>query len=128
MIELTVPFDVFRCSPNRYKRNWAAKAREAKAARTTARLVWRAAGEPRMAGPVDVTLVIRRGHKLDHDGALACCKHALDGLFNDAITPVDTERWVRYVAWTQETGGEWRLRPEVVVTVRPREGSPCSSS
>jgi hypothetical protein len=125
VITITVPFDVFRCSPNRYKRNWAAKAREAKAARTTARLMWRSAGEPRMSGPVDVTLIIRRGRRLDHDGALACCKHALDGLFNDAITPFDTEKWVRYVGWTQETSKAWALRPEVVVTITPREVEAC---
>lgn len=120
MIQITVPFDVFRCSPNRYKRNWRAKAAEAKAARTAARLVWMAAGEPRAAGPVDVTLVIRRARRLDHDGALACAKNLLDGLFNDAITPFDGEKWVRYVQWTQETGKEWALRPEVIVTVTAR--------
>lgn len=120
MITITVPIDPNRCSPNRYKRNWRAKAAEAKAARTAARLTWLAAGSPTMDRPVEVTLLIRRGRKIDPDNALACCKHLLDGLFNDAVTPRDTESWVRYVEVRQETGQRWALRPEVVVIVRPR--------
>jgi hypothetical protein len=85
-----------------------------------ATLAWRLAGCPTMTGPVDVSILVRRGRRLDPDNLLASCKSAIDGLFNGAITPVDTERWVRYVSWTQETGREWALRPEVVVRVTPR--------
>ena len=118
-ITVTVPFDVGRCSPNR-RLHWAVRAREVKAARLAARVAWRVAGEPRMTGPVDVSLFIRRGRVVDQDNALASCKALLDGLFNGGITPSDSCEWVRYVDVRQETGTKWRQAPEVVVTVRPR--------
>jgi len=120
VIVITVPFDINRCSPNRYKRNWRAKAAEAKAARTAGRIAWCLAGKPRAAGPVDVYLLIRRGRVIDGDNAIACLKHIGDAFFNDGVTPYDSAEWVRYVAVEQETGAEWRLHPEVVVTIRHR--------
>lgn len=119
MIMLTVPFDVGRCSPNR-RLHWAARAREVRHARTAATLAWRAAGSPKLAGPVDVSILVRRGRRLDPDNLLASCKGALDGLFCGAITPDDSEAWIRYVGVRQETGQHWATRPEVVVTVTPR--------
>jgi hypothetical protein len=103
--------------------HWAARAREAKWARVLAQFAWRNAGAPTMAGPVDVTLVIRRRRRMDPDNVLSSAKPILDGLFNDAITPDDSANWVRYVGVSQETGKEWIGAEEVVVRVTAREAS-----
>lgn len=120
-VVITITFDIARCSPNR-RMHWRTRAREAKAARAAARWAWRISGEPRAIGPVEVSILIRRGRVMDEDNALASCKSLLDGLLNDGVTPNDSLAWVRHVEVGQETGKGWGQRPEVVFTVRPLAG------
>lgn len=120
-IEIVVPTDVGRCSPN-LRLCWQERSRRAKAARVSALLAWRMAGEPVAPGPVTVDLTIRRGRVMDQDNALSAFKPGLDSLFNGAITPNDSPRWVEYGRIRQETGRQWRDNPHVVVTVRERTG------
>lgn len=119
-LSITVPFDVGRTSPNR-RMHWAVRAREVKRARLFAESAWRAAGSPTMTEPVDVSLLVRRGRRMDLDNLLASCKGALDGLFNEAITPDDSETWVRSLRVAQETGRQWKGAEQLVVTITPVE-------
>lgn len=121
-ITITIPFDAGRCAPNKLSRMlWQQRKRVADAAKEAATAAWLRAGGPRAYAPVIVDLTIRRGRSMDADNAISACKHTLDGLFNGQITPSDSLRWVRLGEVRQETGNRWRLAPEVVVTIRPRE-------
>ena len=93
-IRIVVPVDPQKTSPNK-RMHWGQLARAKQAARQAAHLSWIAAGKPRMGKPVLVTVVIRRGRSIDPDNALAACKPLIDGLFNAAFTPEDTEAWIK---------------------------------
>ena len=119
-VTITVRFDVGLTSPN-LRLHWAERGRRAWRARALATSAWREAGCPTMTSPVDVSLLVRRARRLDLDNLIASCKGAIDGLFNEAITPDDSETWVRSLRVAQETGKQWKGAEEVVVTITPVE-------
>jgi hypothetical protein len=122
LFRITVLWDPNRYNPNRLGRmHAAAKTRLKNAARDRAALCYGACGRPKAGGPVDVEIVLRRGRALDDDNAVAALKPVRDVLFNDAITPDDSERWVRYLPVRQEIAAAWKGREEVVFVVRARE-------
>lgn len=121
-IEIRIPWDAARTSPNRLNRLlWPARLRITHAAKEAAMIAWRLAGSPVLGVPVVVDWTIRRARLLDDDGAAASLKALRDSLFVGRITPDDSPRWVGTGAVRQETGKRYRGREEVVVRVRPRE-------
>ena len=65
------------------------------------------------AGPVRVSVIIRRARSLDPDGIWAGLKPAIDGIFREGVTPDDSARWIRLGEITQETHNRWLGREEV---------------
>ena len=86
----------------------------------TAQLAWFAGGRPTVEHPVRVEYLIRRGRVLDRDGAVAGLSRIRDALFNDAITPRDSDTWIVEEKITWDTGDHWKGQEEVVVVVSPR--------
>jgi hypothetical protein len=115
-IHITVPVDAQRASPNQ-RGHWAKLAKVKKEFRDAARLCWIAAGKPKVDAPVNVNVIIRRGRVIDQDNAQACLKSLIDGLFNDAVTPNDSRKWVLNYTVNQETGRVWQYQPEVEFVV-----------
>ena len=123
-IRITVLWDVARLSPNA-RMHPGKRLRLEREAKAAAGVGYALAGHPRIDGPVDVRLLLRRARKLDDDNAIAACKHARDVLFNrnrfgTGITPDDDAAHVRVTGVDWETGPEWRGREEVVFIVTPR--------
>jgi hypothetical protein len=119
---IVVPWDVQRLSPNR-RVHFLARAVLVKAARAAAKLAWLDAGSPFMDGPVEVSLIIRRGRPIDPDNALAGAKSILDQLLTIqhggcGMVEDDSAKFVRYAPVQFETGREWIGREEVVVVIR----------
>lgn len=112
MIRITVPIDPNLTSPN-HRLHWGERARRNTRARELARLAWLAAGGPVAAGPVRVSVIIRRERALDPDNAVSCLKPLIDGIFREGVTPDDSARWIAHGAIVQERGKRWRGREEV---------------
>lgn len=115
-IRITVPFDPSLLSNNQ-RLHWAERQRRTRAVRDTARLCWLQAGSPQAAGPVRVSLIVRRGRKMDADNLLTGCKGAADALFKQAVTPDDGPRWLSWGEVEQETGKQYALKPEVIFII-----------
>jgi hypothetical protein len=113
---LTVPFDIGRLSPNR-RLHHLERARLTRQARTTGRLAWLQAGRPQAPARVRVSMLVRRGRECDQQNLWAAAKGVVDGVFCGALTPDDSPRWVELGAVTQECGGRWKGREEVVFLV-----------
>lgn len=73
------------------------------------RTMWQAAGRPTASGPVRVSVIYRRCNPLDQANVWDGLKAAMDGLFNQALTPNDSDQWVHL----GEVRFEERDRPEV---------------
>lgn len=124
-IVITVKFDPHRLSANQ-RLHWRERARRAKYAKEAARVAWMCAGSPVVDGLVEVSLLVRRGRKIDPDNALGGFKNAADSLFNSrrngfGITPDDSVDCVRWLPVQFEAGTAWKGAEEVVVTVTPVE-------
>jgi hypothetical protein len=124
-VTLTVKFDPHRLSANQ-RIHWRERAKRAKCAKEAARYAWHCAGSPVIDGPVEVSLLVRRGRVIDPDNALGGMKAAIDSLFNASrngygVTPDDSAEFVRWLPVQFETGKEWLGREEVLVTIRPLE-------
>ena len=117
-IRITVPGDNAALSPNN-RMAWPQKQRLVRAARSRAKAAWLLAGQPRYSGPfpVRVEVTVRRQRVMDDDNALGSLKAIRDELFNGAITPGDSGRYVRFEMPKQETGARWKGREEVEFTV-----------
>lgn len=123
-IVITVPWDPQRLSPNQ-RMHWSTRADLARKAKIAAVLGWARAGKPVIEGPVDVSLLVRRGRSIDPDNALAGCKSVLDALCNrrrsgEGVVEDDDATRVRYAPVQFEIGKQWRGREEIVVTITPR--------
>ena len=124
-VVIVVPLDINRLSPNA-RMHHLERARRTKVARAAARLAWTRAGEPVIAGPVEVSLLVRRERTIDRVNALLGWKAAEDGLCNRrkngyGVVEDDSAKFVRYGTVEFETGKRWRGREEVVVFIRPLE-------
>lgn len=122
LFQVTVLWDPNRFNPNRLGRmHPAAKTRLKNSAKDRAGLCYAACGRPKAGCPVDVEIIVRRARALDDDNAVAALKPVRDVLFNNAITPDDSARWVRYLPVRQEIAAGWKDREEVVFLIRKRE-------
>jgi hypothetical protein len=117
-LTITVRFDPHRLSLNQ-RLHWRERARRNRAVKDVARLAWAQAGRPAFEGPVRVSMLVRRGRQIDSDNAITGTKAARDALFNRAITPDDSPRWVTLGECRQECGKAWKDAPEVVFTIEP---------
>jgi hypothetical protein len=113
---LTIPVDVNDANPNRLKK-LRQKMRVTKFHRETAYKAWLAAGKPKSAGPVMIDVIVRRGRVMDQGNIWAGLKHVIDGIFKKALTPDDSEKWLRLGRIEQQTGGRWRYAPEIEIVV-----------
>lgn len=113
---LIIPVDVNDANPNRL-RTLRQKMRVTKYHRETARTAWIAAGKPKSTVPVIIDIIIRRGRTMDQGNIWAGLKHVIDGIFKKALTPDDSEKWLRLGRIEQQTGGKWRYAPEIEIVV-----------
>jgi hypothetical protein len=91
--------------------------------RESAHGAWLEAGRPRAAGKVKVHVTVRRAAWLDGDNAVGGCKAMRDALFNQAITPNDSDRYVELGQVTQQVGPMWATLEEVeFVVVQAADG------
>jgi hypothetical protein len=125
LVTITVKFDPHRLSANQ-RIHWRERAKRAKCAKEAARAAWHCAGSPVIDGPVEVSLLVRRGRVIDPDNALGGFKACADALFNASrngygVTPDDSVHYVTWLPVRFETGDKWVCREEVVVSVRPLE-------
>jgi hypothetical protein len=115
-IRITVPFDPHRLSLNA-RLHWRARKRLNDAAKEAAVYGWMLAGQPKAEGPVRVSLIVRRGRRLDIDNAITGTKACRDALFKGRVTPDDSPRWVTLGECQQECGKVWRGREECVFVI-----------
>lgn len=120
---LVVPGDINNLSPNKrlcWQQSGPMKGRWRKAACAAAEgLNW-----PRVPRKVRLDWVVRRSRALDAanvhgSGALKACE---DGLVDAGIVPDDTLQYVEWGIVRQETGAEWKQKPELQVTITVLEG------
>lgn len=125
-IIITIPWDPQRLSPNQ-RLHWAERAKRTKIARDLALWEWAINKRPKVDGPVEVSILVRRPRVIDPDNAQAGLKGIIDGLFNanrnrgDGITPDDSSTYVRWLPVQFETGKEWKGNEQVVLTITPLE-------
>lgn len=105
---IVVPVDPVRLSHNARLSYWE-RAKMTKSDRGTARTMWQIAGSPVARRKVLVSVIVRRCNPLDPFNAWDGLKAAMDGLFNEALTPNDSAQWIEpgTVRWEEKT------RPEV---------------
>ena len=119
-LTFTVPGDPLQLSPNkrlhpfvrrRLKNEWRAKGWVA----------WADAGRVRFDVKVRITFTLRRGRSADCDNAAASMKALSDSFVDEPGRPGmlvdDGPDYVEYGPIRQESGKQWRERPEVVVFV-----------
>lgn len=122
--EITVNFDIGRTRENLLRRkHWSYRSREMGAARLHAHCAWVLAGCPTSAGPVRVSLVIRRARAMDNANCWTAAKALLDGIFVKALTPDDSPKWVSLGELRQEISREHKGRESVVVIVEAAAAS-----
>jgi hypothetical protein len=117
---IVVPFDPNRLSLNQ-RLHWRERKRRNDAAKDAAAFGWLKVGRPRLEVPVDVEIVVKRGRVLDPDNAQAGCKPIIDALFKNAVTPDDSQQWVRFTGTRVESGKRWKGREEVEFRINLRE-------
>jgi len=121
-VRITVPFDPHLLCANRtFKMPPWRKGQLIRASKEAALSGWTQAGCPAIAGQVRVSLIVRRGRRMDDDAAWEGTKWARDALFVGRVTPDDSPRWVRLGGVEQETGARWRERPETVFVIEAVE-------
>lgn len=119
---ITIPVDPNYTSPNRSGgRHWSTQGKRKEIAYNAAFSCWHNAGRPKATGPVRYHLIVRRGRVMDEDNIHSGLKACRDALFNHAITPSDSAKWVTIGSITQETGKQYGKRPEVVFIVETIE-------
>lgn len=126
MIELVIPGDPLALGPNRIRAmtvGHLSRLRKEQAEKSW--LAWLAAGRPRVAVKVRMTLTFVRARRCDPDNALAACKGLLDGLTDkrgrQSLLPDDSDRWVEFAPVRFETGRQWKGREAVRVVVEACE-------
>ena len=117
LCRLIVPVDINDANPNRL-RNLRQRMRVTKLHRDTARLSWLRAGKPVATGRVEIDLIVRRGRRLDQSNVWSAMKHILDGIFNRALTPNDSEKWLRLGGIEQQIERRYTYMPEVEIVVK----------
>lgn len=122
-IRIVVPWDPNRTSENRVaSANRFARSHLMKTAKELARMAWLAAGKPTSAVPVRVSVIVRRGRRMDDWNIPGACKPLIDGLFVRGVTPDDGPRWVHLGGVRQETGKRWAGREECEFIIEALEG------
>lgn len=104
---IIIPVDVNEASPNRPKKR--AEANRIRGEHNNiARRAWVEAGRPMVDGKVRVNIVIRRARAIDPFNAMACLKHVIDGVFRDALTVDDSEKFIEIGTLEQITAPEYK--------------------
>ena len=117
-VSLVIPGDVVRdLSPNN-RLCWQAEMARTKHWRSRVHIEWIAQGRPMLKPPVSVTIIVRRGRKVDDDAPVSACKAVRDGLWGEGcMLPADDARYIASYEVVQETGKQWRQFPEVEIRV-----------
>ena len=131
--EITVLCDVQSTSDNVMRRlHWREVHRRRKAARLAGFVGWSRAGRPTVAEKVRVSILVRRGVRLDPQNIVGALKPVFDGVFVGweekpkgnhlparlpGMLPDDSAEWLEIGQVAQETGKRWKGREEVVLTV-----------
>lgn len=113
---IMVPWDPQLTSPNR-RQHFMARARLVREGRENGRLAWLLAERPRATRRITIDAQIYRGASIDDDNAIAGLKCVRDGLCNDALTPDDSARWVRWGSVQVIAGKQYRGREHVILTI-----------
>lgn len=108
---IEIPGDIYHNSPNSMGgRHRMAVHKLEKRAMEDARNIWLLTGGPVAPGPVRVDIEVIRGKRMDQANIWAGLKGTMDGLFKNAITPDDSDKYVTLGAITQTTGKQYRLK------------------
>lgn len=116
LCRIIIPVDVNEANPNRIKK-LRDRMRIKRLHQDAARWCWVKAGKPMSDGKVKVSVIIRRARKLDPDNAIASLKHVIDGLFKDAVTKDDSDKFIELGLVSQETDAKYKNSPEVEFVV-----------
>src|SRR5688572_9515766 len=116
LCRIIIPVDVNEANPNRF-RSLRQKMRVKRDHIDAAKLCWVKAGRPMSEVKVRVSVIIRRARKLDPDNAIASLKHLIDGIFKDAITKDDSDKYIELGIVSQETNAKYKSSPEVEFVV-----------
>jgi uncharacterized protein YbjT (DUF2867 family) len=121
-VEFTVPGDAGDLTANQ-RLHWRERARRVQWWREQARLRWWQSGRPAFAGKVRISYTVRRGRRLDADNCAgsSALKAVTDTLVACGALQGDGTQWVEYAPVQQETGKQWRERPEVIILVEEME-------
>ncbi len=118
---LRVPFDLRRLSPNQtHGMHWAVRRRIRRLSAELIELAYQQAGEPKIAPPVQVTLLVRRGRRIDDDTATSAFKHARDRLVALLGFPSDGPRWYSAERVRYDCGACWKGSEHFEVWIEPR--------
>src|SRR3972149_3070616 len=75
VIRIVVPFDINLTNPNRMQSlHWRGRRQREARGKYLATMAWMAAGKPTASRAVGVTLIVRRGRRLDDDNAVGGAK------------------------------------------------------
>lgn len=120
---ITVLWDPNLTTPNRTSRiHWGQMTKLKNRSKEAAKLGWLASGSPEAAGPVQVSMIVRRERVMDEDNIISGLKWVRDTLFNGrkngyGVTPDDSPQHLRLGEIRQETGKRWVGAAEVVFIV-----------
>lgn len=118
LCRITVPMDPKASCRNRVEGGPPKLRRFVKRQQQTdARWAWIQAGKPKAKRKVRLDVIVRRGAEIDEGSVWEGLKYAIDSLFVNCILPDDRPRYLKYGDIEQETGPQFKLKPEVVFIV-----------
>lgn len=119
---LFVPFDPGTAGPNKLSgSHWSKRDDRTQVAHLAALWGWQQAGEPQLAAPVRVDVLVFRGRQMDDDNLWNGLKGVRDGLFKGRCLPDDARVYCGEVR--QVVGPQWAAaKAWCVLLVRPMEG------
>lgn len=116
-IRIRVPWDVNRTSKNQ-RLHWRERWKRNQRAREAAFWAWKQAGSPQLDGAAKVTIIARRGRRLDASNILGGAEPCTDALCTRKLTghgvlTDDGDDHLEWVGIKQECGKDWVGREEV---------------
>lgn len=120
-IILVVPFDLRRLSPNKtHRMHWAVLMGLKRGSARFIVAAYRVAGQPKMAPPVRLTLIVRRGRRIDDDTAISAMKWVRDSLATCLGYKSDGPNWMSMGEVRYECGKRWKDAPQFELWIEPR--------
>ena len=121
-VRLVMDWDAARTGDNQLRRlHWKARWRLDGDARGTARAAWLRAGSPVSGCPVRLHVISRRARRMDPLNVWGAVKPLVDGVFVGALTPNDSEAWLRPGEVRQEIDPRYRGHEQVEFVIEPVE-------